>query len=189
MRKQVALAATAALFAGLVAVATPAAAACANGDTTCTGVTFTVAAGTVSLIAPGTATGGTATTLGSGATIDIPLGSTIVNDTRVGSTGWSVSATASSFATTGGSIDKSNASFSVPSAATAPTGVLGISTCSSTTRKTTPVAVDANGTTSAIIACTQAGASGATFIPVLTVAVPSGSIAGTYTGTVTQSVA
>jgi hypothetical protein len=189
MRTSLALAATAALCAGFAATASPASAACAALDTTCTNITFTVAAGTVAFVAPAAATGGTATTLGAGASVEIPLGATVVNDTRLTSTGWSVSATASNFATTGGTIDKSNAAFSVPSAATAPTGVVGISTCSGTTRKATPTAVDSNGTTAAIIACTQAGASGATFIPVLTVSVPAGSVAGTYTGTVTQSVA
>jgi hypothetical protein len=182
MRKPVALAAAAALLAGLVAMASPASAACAVSDPLCSNVSFTVAAGTIALVAPAAATGGTATVSGSGATVDISLGATTVTDARVGSTGWSVSATASDFATTGGTITKSHAEFSVPADAT------GTGLCATRTRKSTPTAVDTNGTVAAIIACTSIGASSATYIPVLTVVVPAGSVAGTYTGTVTQSV-
>jgi hypothetical protein len=175
------------LAGGLAATAAPAAADCGVNVTTCTNVSFSVASGTISLLAPTAATGGTATASGAGATVDISLGSTVVT-ASVTSTGWHVDATASDFTPSSGpAISKSNASFSVPGTPTNPTvGVL----CSggSLVKKTTAVAVNATtGTTTDIIYCTAAGATGATFVPVLTVNVPAGSVAGTYTGTVTQS--
>ena len=187
MRKPVALAATAGLLTATAALAAPAHAACAVSDPLCSDVSFTVGAGTISLVAPSAATGGTATVSGSGATVEIPLGATTVTDLRVASPGWSVSATASDFATTGGTIDKTQAAFSVPADGVA-TGLVGAALCTTRTRKSTPTAVDANGTTTQIFRCTQVGVSGATYTPVLTVTVPAGSVAGTYTGTVTQSV-
>jgi hypothetical protein len=48
--------------------------------------------------------------------------------------------------------------------------------------------VDTNGTTSAIIACSQAGASGLTYSPSLLITLPGTAVAGTYAGTVIQSV-
>jgi hypothetical protein len=187
MRTSLALAAAAALLGGVVASATPASAACSVGDTTCTNVSFSVAAGTIALLAPTAASGGTATSSGAGATVSISLGSTVVT-AGITSTGWHVDATASDFTpTTGPAISKAEASFSVPGTPTAPTaGVL----CggASLVKKTTPVAVNATtGTVTDIINCTAAGATGATFVPVLTVSVPAGSVAGSYTGTVTQS--
>ncbi|MDT7572691.1 MAG: hypothetical protein QOE05_2865 [Actinomycetota bacterium] len=187
MRTSLALAAAAALLGGLVASASPASAACGANVTTCTNVSFTVAAGTISLLAPTSASGGTATASGAGATVDISLGSTVVT-ASITSSGWHVDATASDFTPSSGpAIDKSNASFSVPGTPTAPTaGVL----CSGANlvKKTTAVAVNpTTGTTTDIIYCTSPGLTGATFVPVLTVAVPAGSVAGSYTGTVTQS--
>ena len=183
MRTTLALAASAALFAGLVGVATPASAIC-DPTQGCSGVTFTIAAGTISIVAP--AAGGTATTTasGSGVSVAIPLTGTVVTDARIGSTGWSINATVTDFSTTGGTVAKAQASFTVPANPTSVTG------CSSFPIKaTSAVGVDATtGTTTApILSCTALGTSAATFTPVLTVAVPGGSIAGTYTGTVTQS--
>ena len=186
MRTWLGVAAAAALCAA-VGVAAPAEAACTVGDNTCTNVSFSVAAGTISLLAPTAATGGTATASGAGATVDISLGSTVVT-ASVTSSGWHVDATASDFTPSSGpAISKSNAAFSVPGTPTAPAvGVL----CSggSLSKKSTATAVNATtGTTTDIISCTAPGATGATFVPVLTVSVPAGSVAGSYTGTVTQS--
>jgi hypothetical protein len=183
MRTSLALAAAAALFAGVVGTATPAAAIC-DPSAGCSGVTFTIAAGTISIVAP--AAGGTATTTSNGGGVDVavPLTGTVVTDSRIGSSGWSVNATVTDFSTTGGTVAKGQASFTVPAA---PTSVVG---CSSfPVRATSAVGVNSTtGTTTApILSCTALGTSAATFTPVLTVAVPGGSIAGTYTGTVTQS--
>jgi hypothetical protein len=183
MRPSLALAAAAALCAGLVGVASPAAAVC-DPLAGCSGVTFTISAGTISIVAP--AAGGTATTTanGSGVNVAIPLTGTVVTDGRIGSTGWSVNATATDFTTTGGTVAKADASFTVPSVPTSVTG------CSSfPVRATSAVGVNSSTgtTTAAILTCTALGTSAATFTPVLTIAVPGGSIAGTYTGTVTQS--
>jgi hypothetical protein len=185
MRPSLALAATAALCAGLAALAGPADAACTVGDTTCSNVTFTVTGGVISINAPTNATAGSTVAGASGGTLAIDLGNTVVTDARVPTTGWSVTATASDFtaASTGGTIAKTDAAFSVPSA---PTSVNG---CTSfPTRVTAPMAVNSSGTTpSAILTCTAIGVNNATYNPRLTVTIPANSTAGTYTGTVTQS--
>jgi hypothetical protein len=188
MRASVAGVAAAALVAGVVGMASPASAACTVGDQTCSNITFTISAGTLTLVAPSAASG-TNTISGSGGVVDMSIGATVVNDTRLTSTGWSVSATASNFVSGGNTILKTASAFSVPNAITAPTGVTGLATCAASTRKTTPTTVDAGGTTAAIVSCTSAGTSGATYTPELLVTLPSTVVAGTYTGTVTQSVA
>src|SRR5687768_2802919 len=126
MRMPVAVAACAGALAAMTALAAPASAACATGDLTCQDVSFTLDAGTISLTTAGAATGATTTLSGGTAQVEVTLGATVVNETRLDSPGWAVSATASSFTTTGGSIDKSAAAFSVPVAPTAPTGVVGV---------------------------------------------------------------
>lgn len=186
MRPSLALAATVALLAAGLGLAAPADAACSVGDTTCTGVVFTVSGGLISLAAPAAASAATATPSSTGGTVDISIGATVVTDGRIPTTGWSVTATASDFDAGGGAtIAKANAAFSIPSAPTSVTG------CSSfPTRRTTPLSVNAStGTTpSAILTCNALTVNAATYVPVLTVTVPSGAVAGVYTGTVTQSV-
>jgi hypothetical protein len=183
MRTSLALAAAAALFAGLVGAATPAGAACSLGDTTCSNIQFTVTGGVISIAAPVSATA-SSTIASTGGTLAIDLGSTVVTDLRVPTSGWSVTATASDFsADTGGTIAKTAAAFSVPNA---PTSVVG---CTSfPTRVTSPLSVNSSGTTpSAILTCSAIGTNNATYNPRLTITVPASSTAGVYTGTVTQS--
>src|SRR5438128_276780 len=55
-------------------------------------------------------------------------------------------------------------------------------------RASSPQAVDAGGSAT-ILTSNSAGPNAAVFTPVLKVTVPTGSVAGLYTGTVTQSVA
>jgi hypothetical protein len=185
MRTSFALAATAALLAGLVGVAAPADAACAGGDPTCTNIQFSVTGGVISINAPASATAGSSVTAAAGGTLAIDLGNTLVTDARVPTTGWSVTATASDFTgSPSGTVPKTDAAFSVPNA---PTSVVG---CTSfPTRVTTPLAVNSSGTTpSAILTCAAITTNNATYNPRLTVTIPASSTAGVYTGTVTQSV-
>ncbi|MDX6198260.1 MAG: hypothetical protein QOJ79_1411 [Actinomycetota bacterium] len=181
MRTSLVLAATAVLCA-LVGVATPADAACTGGDTTCSNIQFTVTGGVISINAPTSATA-SSTVSSSGGSLAIDLGNTVVTDLRVPTTGWSVTATASDFTTSGGTIPKTDSAFSVPNA---PTSVAG---CTSfPTRVTTPLSVNSSGTTpAAILTCTAVGTNNATYNPRLTITIPASSTAGVYTGTVTQS--
>lgn len=157
--------------------------ACAVGSTSCT-VSFSVAASSVSLST--TAVGSSTTSAADGSAVDIALGTSIVT-ASISASGWHVDATASNFTSGATTITKSHASFSVPNAPTAPTlGVL-CPTAKLTTR-TAPTPVDATtGTVTDIVQCTAAGVTGATYTPVLRVTIPAGAVAGTYTGTVTQS--
>lgn len=182
MRKPVAVAATAALCAGLMSMTAP-----AQADTGVTNVSFQLAAGTLTIATTATAPATTAELGGSGATATIPLGTTTIKDTRLIGTSWSYSATASSFTTSGGSIAKDKASFHVQAGWTAPSGM--ILPVFVSPPAATPQAADANGSRTLMTTVVGVLNNGITFTPVLTVNVPAGSPAGTYTGTVTQSVA
>jgi hypothetical protein len=191
MLKAVAVATVAAAVSALVATASPAAAACgATGDvctaTPATNVSFTVSAGTLTISAQATATTQPAVLGSNGATATIPLGSTTVSDARLAPAAWTMTATASTFTSAGGTIAKTQASFSVQAGWAAPSG-MSLPTFA-TPPSTTVQAVDNNG--SRVLMATTAGGTnnGVTFTPVLTVAVPTTATAGTYTGTVTQSV-
>lgn len=191
MRKTLAAAATAAL---LAAMATPADAACGDnvGDVcqglTPTTVSFLVELGTLTITSQAVAPTTPSAVLGSsGSVATIPLGQTVVKDTRSTATSWSMTATASDFTFATTTIDKANASFSVQAAPTAPTGFSLPSY--SIAPSTTPLAADANGSLTLMSTTAGATKNGVEFVPVLTVTVPAGTPAGAYTGTVTQSVA
>jgi hypothetical protein len=200
MRKPVVMTLAGLAVAGAVAAAAPAAA-CTVGDLTCgtTEVAFTVASGTLAILTTpatvGTAANpGTAPTTaisGSTASVTVPLGATTVTDLRLASTGWSMTATAPDFVLATDAtktIAKTGAAFYVPAVPTADlaAGAPLLSTFSA--RATSPQAVDAGGSAT-ILTSNSAGPNAAVFTPVLKVTVPTGSVAGLYTGTVTQSVA
>lgn len=180
MRKPVAAATLAALLTALVAAASP-----VQAQTT--EISFNVAQGTLTITAASSASPATSSLGSAGATATIPLGTTTVKDTRLTATSWSFTTTASDFVTTGGSIGKAAASFSVQSGWSAPAGMTA--PAFSTAPSTTPLAADANGRRTLVTTTLGVLNNGLTFTPVLTVNVPAGSPAGTYTGTVTQSVA
>jgi hypothetical protein len=192
MRKTLVLAVAAASLGG-VAMAGPASAAC-PADPTCQATTLVavpvVDAGVLAIAAAPVAVGGVALGTTSTDASGLPVISggmalTTVTDTRLSSTGWSVTATAGTFTATlpaTGTIAASAASFSVPAA----TAVLG---SPSLTPATTAVA---NGGT--IITAAPASGSSVigpntvTYTPRINVAIPAGTGLATYTGTVTQSV-
>jgi hypothetical protein len=183
MRTSLALTAAAALCAGFVGAASPAAAVC-DPTAGCSQVQFTITGGVISINAPTSATAGSTIAGASGGTLAIDLGNTVVTDARVPTTGWSLTATASDFTApaTSGTIAKTAAAFSVPNAPSAGAG------CTYPLRVSSPLSVNSSGTTpSAILTCSASATNNATYNPRLTLTIPASSVAGTYTGTVTQS--
>lgn len=193
MRKPVVIAAAAACTALLMALAAPAGAACdptagACSEAPVTEVAFEVGLGTLTITSESlTADRPVPAELGSsGARATIPLGRTTVKDTRISPAGWTVTATVTDFVTTGGSIGRTNAAFSVAPGWTAPAGMALPEF--STAPSTAPKPVDATGSRALLSVSAGATNTGVVFTPVLTVTVPPGKAAGVYTGTVTQSV-
>jgi hypothetical protein len=199
MRKPVALTLAGAALTAVAAAGQ--ATACTVGDLTCgtTDVAFTVAAGTLSIVTtpatvgtaanPGAAP--TSVVSGGSTTVTVPLGATTVTDLRVASTGWSMSATAPDFALATDAtktIAKTGAAFYIPALPTADltAGAPLLSTFSA--RSSSPTAVNASGSAT-ILTSNSTGPNAAVFTPYMQVTVPTGSTAGLYTGTVTQSVA
>ena len=185
MRKTLALGATA-LTAASLALAAPASAACTdnvlNVCSSTTTVALVVDAGTIAIVSTPAATNLTSVLSGTDNVQTFSLGLTTVTDTRLTSTGWSVSASSSALANGGSSIPSSATSFYVPAAATS---VLGSHTITRLATSTT----DAVASGAALVTDTGSGLNTATFTPYMKVTVPSGTSALTYTGTVTQSVA
>jgi hypothetical protein len=191
MRKPIPAAVTTAMLAGLVAGAAPASA-CDPLRDTCTAVpstsvSFVIGLGTLTITAAAAAPGVATAVLGNdGFTATIPLGTTTVKDTRSAATSWSMTATASDFTSAGARVGKDKAAFSVQPGWTAPAG--SALPAFSLAPATTPQPADATGSRTLMTTVGSALNTGVTFTPVLTVTVPSGALAGTYTGTVTQSV-
>lgn len=187
VRKALATAASAAVLIG-VAAASPASAECSdNVLNVCSGTTtvaFTPGAGTIAILATPVAVDPTQVVTGSGANVTMSLGLTTVTDTRLASSGWSVSASTTDFAPAGGgtAIPAANAKFFTPAA---PTAALGTPTFS---RNGTSAANAISGG-SALVSASHSGPSTTTYTPSIVIAVPSGSSSVLYSGTVTQSVA
>lgn len=185
MRKALVLVATTALAAA-VAGAAPAHAGCTTGTGPTTCATFTVASGgVITIVASGTATTSTMPVAGTGGTLTIDLGPTTISDGRSPNTGWSLSATVTDFTTAaGGLIANTRATLGIP-------GTVAGTNCNfGTSQKTSGVAVT-NGVSGTLLACTAISSlvnNSATYSPALTVSVPSNAPAGSYSGTVTQSV-
>jgi hypothetical protein len=191
MRHRVAV--TAALVLSVVGLAGPAMADCTADPASCTDtptatIALEVAQGTLTITSTGApAPASPPTTLqGAGARASIPLGTTTVKDSRLSAGSWSVTATVSDFASTTGKIPRGRAMFSVQPGWSAPTDFTLPSFA--TAPSTTPLPVDASGTRTLMTTAAGATGTGITFVPVLTVTVPANVAAGTYTGTVTQSV-
>lgn len=166
--------------------ATPASAACSDDVlNVCSGTTtvaLVVDAGTIAILTTPAATNLTSVLTGTDNVQTVDLGLTTVTDTRLTSTGWSVSATSSDLTSGGSTIPASATSFYVPAAATS---VLGAHTI--TRQATTAGGAVASG--AALVTDTGSGVNTATFTPYMKIVVPSGTSALTYAGTVTQSVA
>jgi hypothetical protein len=165
---------------GGILIAAPA----ANADAASTPVTFTLAAGSLSITAPSstvtlTSSGALSVT---GTSVSGQLGTTTVSDAR-GTVAHSVTVTmsASDFALSGGGGTIANTNATGYSGLATPTGVaVPVPTASGQAL---------SGAGSTILTLTGVlGAGGATYNPTVSVAVPANALAGTYTGTVTQTV-
>jgi hypothetical protein len=172
---------SAAAVAATVGLATAPAAAAPTGSTT---TTFVVSGGTLDITVPATATIGTGAP---GTTITGQLGTVTVIDTRgADPASWSASVTSTDFTTGGGGAGHVVLATSVdyasgPSTATTGDGTFTPSGAAAALNNTTP-----------LVAFTHTGGTGnnsAAWNPTLNIHAPLASVAGTYTGTVTHSVA
>jgi hypothetical protein len=145
------------------------------GDPSTT-VTFTVTAGALSMTVPATAT------LGSGApgtTITAAIGSCTVSDLRaLAAASWTVTAAETNFA---------NGANTVP--ATAATYTPGTVTTTGTITATPSTVTLSNSAQTVVAGTAGVGNNTASWNPTIGVAVPASAVGGTYTGTLTQSVA
>lgn len=162
----------AALTGGL-AFATAMPASAAAGDTT---TTFALTGGALSVAPQGTAT---LTNGASGAaSVSGSLGATDVSDLRGSTAGWVVSAGSTTFTSGVGGSTSTGVSYNSGAAKT--TGTVTATSAGATVIDA--VAAVVNGTAAS-------GNNTASFAPTLTVTLPSTALAGTYTGTVTTSIA
>ncbi len=180
MRKLPIVAAATVVF-GL-AMALPANAATSGTTTT----TFNLNGGPLSISVPASVSLGTGAP---GSQLTGPLGATTVSDLRgalVGS--WTASVTSSSFSTGGGTaaetISNTNVSYA-SGMATSATGI-GVMTPG---QVSTAVAQALSSSQTAYAATATVGNTSAVWNPTLMVAVPASAVVGTYTGTLTHSVA
>jgi hypothetical protein len=140
-----------------------------------------VVLGVLSITAPASADLGSAPP---GGTVSASLGTVQVTDERAGVAGWTASASATDFTTGGGT-----AAETIP----APDARYLISGFTSTTGSATltpTLVTDLSGTAQAVVTATNVnGDNSAAWNPVIQVSVPSGAVGGTYTATITHSVA
>jgi hypothetical protein len=175
MRKTLLVAASAATL--TLGLATPAMAA-TTGDTT---VNFTLTGGLLSVTVPASATLGSALT-GGVATPSGALGVVTVADGRGGVAAWTATVTTTSF-TSAENIGLPVLPAGVSYAPGSPTASTGIAIF-------TPGIAGAIGATKAAIVTTGvSGNNSLSWNPTITVAVPASAIVGTYSGTITHSVA
>jgi hypothetical protein len=178
MRKRLALALSVASAATMVAVAVPADA----GQ----GVTFTLTAGALSVSDPADKSLGSVST--GTASITSTLGNTSVADNRGALLGtWTSSVSSTDFTTGGGTADeiigKANVSY-----------YSGIATSSTGTAVRVPGqatalnAQDLSVSRTAFSATGVVGNNATTWVPTVVVSIPSDSVAGQYSGTITHSV-
>lgn len=166
---------------GVVGMAMPAQA----GDTA---VTFTLTGGDLTISTPTAAATLSAGALSvTGTSVSGALGSTTVTDER-GALLQNVTVTmASSAFTNDPDAAVTGDEYVIP--ATAATGYSGVATPSGTAVPVpTTVGVAIAGAGGSILTMESSGSGGATYNPTVSVAVPAGATAGTYTGTITQTV-
>lgn len=157
----------------VTAVAAMAAPAMAGSPTT---ATFTINAGTLSISAPATATLGTVSA--GSATASGTLGNVVVTDNRGLLTGgWTASVTSTAFANGTNTIPSTAITYTTPLATVTGTVVV------------VPLSGTLGGTLNAQVATSLLGSDTATWNPTISVALPTTVVTGTYTATLTHSVA
>lgn len=165
---------------GLVGLAVPAQAA-TSGDTT---VTFTLAAGELAISAPASANLGTVGGTATVAQVTGQLGNTVVTDNRGGVASiHNVTLSSGDFTTGTGGANKTIAGSTVTAMSGA---VTHTNTTATAVAVATIVAVPSGSTIMGLSAYT--GNDKATYNPTVTIPIPVTNVAGTYTGTITQTV-
>lgn len=160
--------------------ATPADAA---GPTT---VTFDVTAGSLSISVPATAALGSGTP---GSTITSQLGAVSVTDTRAQLTPtWTASVSTTTFTTGGATSGETIAKAAVAYASGTATATTGVGVFLPG-QALVASAVALGSTQTAFSLTSGVGNNSASWNPTIVITVPAGAVAGTYTGTITQSVA
>jgi hypothetical protein len=154
-----------------------------SGNTT---TTFAVNAGALSVTVPASASLGAGNP---GTSISAALGSVSVSDARALLTAaWTASATSTAFTTGGGTTPETIANTAVSYWSGAATATTGLGTFTPG-QANAGAAVAMGSTVTAFTLTSGVGDNSATWNPTIVVAVPSAAVAGTYTGTVTHSVA
>lgn len=145
-------------------------------DDPSTTVTFTVTSGALTLSVPASAN------LGSGAPgtqISAPIGPVTVTDNRaLASASWTVTAAETDFLNGASTIPATDATYSA-----------GVVTTTGTITVTTTDVTLSNTAQTVVTGSAGVGDNTASWDPTVSVGVPAGAVAGTYTGTLTQSVA
>jgi hypothetical protein len=157
----------------VTAVAAMSAPAMAGSPTT---ATFTINAGTLSISAPASAT---LTSVSAGATTTSgSLGNVVVTDNRgLLVSSWTASVTSTAFANGSNTVPNTAVNYTAPLASTS--GVIVV----------VPGVGALGGTLNAQVATAGVGSNSATWNPTITVTLPTTIVTGTYTATLTHSVA
>jgi hypothetical protein len=178
--------ASGAVIAGVAALSLTFAVLPGSANAVPTTTTFSVTGGALGISAPASAALGSSAP---GTTLTSSLGSITVTDTRANlNASWTATAGTTTFVTGGGTTGETVAKSSVSyasGAATATSGV-GVFTPGQTT---TAVAEAMTNPVTAFTLTVGTGNNSASWNPTIIIAVPAAAVAGTYTGTITHSVA
>ena len=170
----------------LLLVALPGAAGAATTGTTTT--TFTLTGGSISITAPSTTVNLGSVSVAAGS-VGGQLGTVTINDGRgLLSGGWTSSVTASHFTTGAATAAETIAATNVTYWSGAATATSGLGSLIGS-QLTSGVAVVVNAAQTAFTGGSLIGNNSASWDPTLTVTIPAAAVVGTYTGTVTHTVA
>jgi hypothetical protein len=149
--------------------------------------TFTLTGGALSISAPSTASLGTGS---AGSTLSASLGSVTVSDSRglVVAT-WTATASTTAFTTGGGTPAETIAASNVSYASGLATAQTGLSVVLLPGQLTTLLAAPMTSPVTAFSLTAGVGNNSASWNPTILVNAPASAVAGTYTGTITHSVA
>ena len=177
---------TALVGATMLLVALPVAAGAATTGTTTT--TFTLNGGALSITAPGTTVNLGSASVGAG-TITAQLGTVSVNDARGLLNGsWTSTVSASHFTTGGGTAAETIGATNVSYWSGAATATSGVGTLLGS-QLTSGLAVAINAAQTAFTGGSLVGNNSASWDPTMVITIPAAAVVGTYTGTVTHTVA
>lgn len=155
-----------------------------------TGVTFTVNSGALSIAEPSTTANlGTALSSITGTSVTGKLGSTTVTDARGSLAGWAASISSTNFDDGASHVIPAGNAKAYVLATDGPTLVQGIAVPSAGSYLTSATGLTLSNSGQSFVTATATGSNQVSYNPSLTITIPSTVVAGTYTGTVTQTVA